>query len=585
MENVTILDLEMEHRPFEEVVKKYLIDLDPDLVGITMSATEHREGLEIARLAKSQGATVVLGGYHPTAIPEELLSHPQVDLVVRGEGEITMRELVEKGGPQGVRGVSYKETEQIIHNPDREFVEDLDSLPFPARHLRKYAYGTRLLRDREYDVLTTSRGCFGRCTFCCEPTMSKGHQRFRSPENVMEEILEIVSFHGHKPLSIDVTDPHFMGRPQLTERLCDLLAQHELDIRFGVKVRADSVAKHPDVVRKMIAVGIEGFEMGIESPNMKDIESVSKGLNTDVHIQAVNNIKKYGGNAGGTFVIGLPDQTEEQILEFPTYAKSIGLTSAAYGVATPFPGTRFYKDLNAQGLIFETDWNRYDEMHSIFRSKYISSERIEELASICMARFWTVDTFLEKERMHLIRHSSKRRLAKFIDDKIQELNFSLEMGSQLQNKNLGKHVLSVIEASADPGVESYTREVGVHNIINMALLLRILGNQKVQLTVRSNGTAITSWILKTTRDEVEYIQVIPGKSELSTINLDMDLNYFEFDGGYNLNIIDSIRIVGKMLASNRGIKKQPSMMRFLMAGGVELVMGYLRTIDRATGSG
>jgi hypothetical protein len=159
------------------------------------------------------------------------------------------------------------------------------------------------------------------------------------------------------------------------------------------------------------------------------------------------------------------------------------------------------------------------------------------------------------------------------------------MGLQLQNKNLGKHVLSVIEASADPGVESYTREVGVHNIINMALLLRILGNQTVQLTVRSNGTAITSWILKTTRDEVEYIQVIPGKSELSTINLDMDLNYFEFDGGYNLSIIDSIRIVGKMLASNRGIKKQPSMVRLLMAGGTELVMGYLRTIDRATGNG
>jgi hypothetical protein len=302
-----------------------------------------------------------------------------------------------------------------------------------------------------------------------------------------------------------------------------------------------------------------------------------------VHIQAVNNIKRWGGNAGGTFVIGLPDQTEEEILEFPTYAKRIGLTSTAYGIATPFPGTRFYEDLNAQGLILETDWNRYDEMHSVFKVKHLSSERIEELASICMARFWTVDTFLEKERMHLIRHSSKRTLAKFIDDKMQELNLSLEIGSQLQNKNLGKHVLSAIEASADRGVERYTREVGVHNIIDMALLLRILGNQTVQLTARSNGVAITSWILKTTRERVEYIQVVPGKSDLSTINLDMDLDYFEFDGGYNLNIIDSIRILGKMLASNRGIEKQPNMIRLLMAGGLELVVGYLRTIDRTAG--
>ena len=582
-EEVNILDLEMERRPFEEAVKGSLIALEPDLVGITMSATEHREGLEIARLAKDRGAVTVLGGYHPTAIPDELLSHPQVDLVVRGEGEITMRELVEKGGPRGVHGISYKKNGQAVHNPDREFIEDLDSLPFPARHLRKYTYGTRLMRDREYDVLTTSRGCYGRCTFCCEPTMSKGRQRFRSPENVMKEILEMVSFHDHKPLSVDITDPHFLGSPKLVEQLCDLLAPHELDIRFGVKVRADSVAKHPDIVRKMIAVGIEGFEMGIESPHMNDLESVSKGLNAEVHIQAVNNIKRWGGNAGGTFVIGLPDQTEAQILEFPAYAKKIGLTSTAYGIATPFPGTQFYDDLNTQGLIFETEWDRYDEMHSIFRSERISSERIEELASICMARFWTVDMFLEKERMHLIRGSSKRSLGKFIDEKMQELNISLEMGSQLQNKNLGKHVRSVIEASADPGVERYTREVGVHNVIDMALLLRLLGDQTVQLTVRSKGAPITSWVLKTTRDGVEHIRVIPGKVDLNTINLELDLDDFQFDGGYDLKLTDSIGILGKMLASNRGIRKQPNMMRLLLAGGLELAVGKLRSRGRTAG--
>jgi radical SAM superfamily enzyme YgiQ (UPF0313 family) len=577
VDKVTILDLEMEKKPFEEALNENLIYLAPDLVGISMSATEHTEGLRIAQLAKDQGAATLLGGYHPTAIPDELLSHPQVDMVVRGEGELTIRELVLKGGPLDVLGVSYRDKNQVVHNPDREFIEDLDSLPFPARHLRRYSYGTRLMRDREYDVLTTSRGCWGRCTFCCEPTMSKSHQRYRSPEKVMEEILEIASFHNHKPLSIDISDPHFMGRPRLVEELCDLLAQHDLDIRFGVKVRADSVAKHPDIVRKMIAVGIEGFEMGIESPHMEDIESTSKGMSTDVHIQAVDNIKRWGGNAGGTFVIGLPDQTEEQILKFPTYAKKIGLTSTAYGIATPFPGTQFYDDLNAQGLIFENDWNRYDEMHSVFKSEHISSARIEELASICMAKFWTVEMFIEKERMHLIRSGSKRPLAKFIDDKIQELMFSLEMGSQLQTNNLEKHVLAVIESSADPGVEEYTRKVGVHNIIDMASFLRTFGNQTVQLTVRNDGVAITSWIMRTTRDRVEYIQVVPGRSDLNTINLEIDLRDFEFGGGRDLNLIDMLRIMGKMLTSNRGIRKQPTMMRLLIAGSVMLIAGFLGT--------
>jgi hypothetical protein len=157
------------------------------------------------------------------------------------------------------------------------------------------------------------------------------------------------------------------------------------------------------------------------------------------------------------------------------------------------------------------------------------------------------------------------------------------MGSQLQDKNLERHVLAVIEASADPGVEGYTRKMGVHNIIDMTMFLRLLGNQTVQLTVMSNGMAITSWILKTTRDGVEYIQVIPGKSDQSTINMDVDLDHFKFGGDRGVNIIDSIRILGKMLASNRGIKKQPNMMRLLTAGGLEFVVGYLRTTDR-TGS-
>lgn len=583
VDEVTILDLEMEQGTFKDVFSDAMNALRPDLVGITMSATEHGEGLEIARLAKSLGAVTLMGGYHPTAIPDELLSHPQVDMVVRGEGELTIRELVVKGGAQGVKGVSYREDGKIVHNPDREFIEDLDSLPFPARHLRKYTYGTKITRDREFDVLTTSRGCWGRCTFCCEPTMSKGHQRYRSPENVMKEILEIVAFHDHKPISIDVTDPHFMGKPSLVEELCDLLAQHNLDIRFGVKVRADSVAKHPDIVRKMIAVGIEGFEMGIESPNMNDLKSVSKGLNTDVHIQAVNNIKQWGGNAGGTFVIGLPDQTEEQILGFPAYAKKIGLTSTAYGIATPFPGTKFYEELDAEGLIFETDWNRYDEMHSIFRSHHLSSARTEELASICMARFWTVDTFFEKERMHTIRSASKRPLVEFIGDKMGELNFSLKMGSQLQNKNLGKHVISVIEASADPGVERYTREVGVHNIVNMDLLLKVLGDQTVQLTVKNKGVPITSWILKTAQNKVEYIQVIPGKAAYSTVNMDLELDDFNFSESGNVDLVESVAILGKMLASNRGIRKQPTMVRLMVAGGLEMVIGYLRSIDRKAG--
>ncbi len=564
-DDVTILDLEMEGGDPEEVIRRELVSTGPDLVGITMSATEHTEGLTIARLAKDMGAMTLLGGYHPTAIPNELLSYPQVDMIARGEGEITMRELVVKGRPEGVQGISYKEGDTIVHAPDRGFIEDLDTLPFPARKLRRYCYSTRLMQGREYDVLTTSRGCGGRCTFCCEPTMSRSHQRYRSPDNVMKEILEIVSYHKGRPLSIDITDPHFLGSPERVERLCDLLAQYDLNIRFGVKVRADSVANNPEIVRKMIAVGMEGFEMGIESPNMNDIRSMAKGLKIETHVRAVENIKRWGGNAGGTFVIGLPGQTEDQILAFPEYAKKIGLTSSAYGIATPFPGTRFYQDMDARGLISEKEWDRYDEMHAILRSEHMTKERIEELAWICMAKFWTVDMFIEKERMHWIRHSSKRTLYEFISEKVHELSCSLDMGSQLKSKDLTKHVVSVIESSADPNVETYTREVGVHNIIDMDHFLRVLGDQTIQLTISSRGSPVTSWIVKTTRNSIEYVQVVSGKRYGSTIDLNLDLSDLMLDEDVKLKKFGSYRIVVKMLISDNGYLLGPNMLRLLLA--------------------
>ena len=573
---VNIIDLEMEPKPIQQTLEKYLDELKPDLVGISMSATEHSEGLGIARLAKKRGVMTVLGGYHPTSIPDELLSHPQVDFVVRGEGEVTTRELVVKGNAKDVDGISYKNGNKIVHNPDRDFIENLDDLPFPARHLRRYKYRTTLMRDRKHDVITISRGCWGRCSFCCEPMMSKSHQRYRSPENVVNELLEIVKFHKGKPLSIEVTDPHFMGKPKLVEQLCDLLAQHKLDIRFGVKVRPDSVAKHPEIVRKMVAVGIEGFEMGIESPNMKDIKSTSKGLKTDVHVKAVNNIKKWGGNAGGTFVVGLPDQTEDEILQFPRYAKKIGLTSSAYGVATPFPGTKFYEELDGQGLIFEDDWNRFDEMHSVFKAKHISSERIEELASICMAKFWTLDSMLEKERVRMMKRESKLPLMNFVIDRLHDLEFSVNAGSQLQKGNLSKHAQEFLEASPDPNIKKYTETVGMHNIIEMSRFLKLLGNQTIQITVRNNGTSSTSWILKTTKNSVEHIQVICGKIDESTINFDVNLEDFRLDEQQGLSRADNIQIILKLLASNKGIRKQHNMLRLFAATGIEFAK-YLGT--------
>jgi hypothetical protein len=111
----------------------------------------------------------------------------------------------------------------------------------------------------------------------------------------------------------------------------------------------------------------------------------------------------------------------------------------------------------------------------------------------------------------------------------------------------------------------------MHNIIEMSRFLNLLGEQKIQLSIRNDGTPPTSWIFKTTKDTVEYIQVIRGKLDDSSINFDINLQDFRLDGQRSLSKIDKLRIVAKLLASNKGIKRKANMMRLLTASGIDVI--------------
>ena len=566
VEEIHIVDMEMEKRSFNHLIELY----HPDLVGITMSATEHNEGLRLAKMAEKNGITTVVGGYHPTGVPDLMLSHTQIDMVIRGEGELTMRELVEKGRPEGVLGVSYKKDGKLIHNGDRPKIEDLDNIPFPARHLRQYSYKAED-RTTSYDVLATSRGCRGQCTYCCEPSMSHGCLRCRSPENVMEEILEMVRFHEGDPLNVIFSDPNFMGNPKRVGRLCDLLQEHDLDISYTAMVRSDYMAGNPEIVKKMCEVGIISFEMGIESPNPEDLKSTKKGLTIGVHKKAVWNIRENGGSAGGTFVIGLPGQKEEEIRGFPVYAKEIGLTAAAFGIATPFPGTEFYEELDKQGLIFETNWDNFDEMHSVYKTERLSKEKIEELATYSMAKFWNIDTFIDREGVSQRRTKKKTALMDFVRERTLNVRFMSNNGMTLQGSNFGHHIKTFLEAYPDPRVETYTREVGIHNVLEMSRFLQILGPQTIQCTL-SHDDATISFAFETTRSTVEYVRVIHGRQD-STINFDIDLKWMS--GPLQQSKTEMVKRLMAMVSHNGSIKRLWNTFRFFMAVGTEILMWKL----------
>jgi len=395
----------------------------------------------------------------------------------------------------------------------------------------------------------------------------------------MEEILEIVKYHDGKSLDVTFTDPNFIGNPKRVDRMCDLLHEHDLNIEFCALVRPDYMAGNPEIVKKMCENGIVLFEMGIESSNAEDLKSTKKGIATRVHRKAVTNIRENGGRAGGTFVIGLPEQREEDIKSFPVYAKEIGLTGAAFGIATPFPGTEFYEQLDKQGLIFETNWDNFDEMHSVYKTQHLSKEKIEELATYCMAKFWNMDTFIDQAMVFQKRTKKKIALLDFVRERALDLHFMSDNGMTLQKENFGNHIKTFLDAYPDSRVEEYTRRVGMHSVVEMSRFLRILGPQTIQCTLRLDGVTI-SFVFKTTGKTVEYIRVIHGRQDDSTINFDVDASWIR-EPGHTSSMKEAKRAIA-MMSHDWSISKLWNTFRLFAAVGTEALMEKWKFLAAST---
>ncbi|MCJ7651175.1 MAG: cobalamin-dependent protein, partial [Candidatus Lokiarchaeota archaeon] len=218
------IDMRIDLKPFEKF-ENYLIQMEKegkkcDLVGISTMTASFPNAIILASIAKKHSAYVVVGGYHPSALPEAMFDVPEIDAVVRGEGEMTFKELVLNGPSTLVNGLSFRDENRIIvHNQDREKIIDLDSLPFPDRNLRP-----ENPIFKKHEVVVTSRGCNGVCTFCANDAVH-GRWRGRSPENVVVELKMLQK--DHPDLStIHIWDANFMQDGERVAKIIDLIKEH-----------------------------------------------------------------------------------------------------------------------------------------------------------------------------------------------------------------------------------------------------------------------------------------------------------------------------------------------------------------------
>lgn len=344
----------------------------PDIVGINVPFSGwSKAAFDVASVVKSVDKDIltVLDGLHPSARPMECLSNPNVDFVVRGEAEYAMLELVgalEQGKTDEldkIEGIGFtKKGKQVLTIPRPE-IQDLDSLPFPARHLLPMDIYFEAVKEnpirgiirKRYAIMITSRGCPHECIFCSNHIVMGRKWRGRSPENVVDEIEQLVNTYSIK--QIDFFDDNMTLIKKRAVKICDLIMERKLDIEWYVPtgVRVDTLDE--ELLRKMKSSGCKGIRFAPESGVQRVVtEVIKKNLDLKDVEKAVVLAKKVGIKTGIFFILGLIGETKEDMEETIKYAyklRKLGAANFHFSIATPLYGTELYEQAKLGGFLKE----------------------------------------------------------------------------------------------------------------------------------------------------------------------------------------------------------------------------------------
>ncbi len=376
--DVEVLDL-LSTRYSLQKIEGCLARYQPDLIGITSVTMNFPAAVRILQTCKTlmPGATAVIGGPHATFMAEETLrSYPEVDIVVRGEGEETIRELTraldKRGGLEEVKGLTFRRNGSIVRTEDRPFIEDIDRLPLPDRTLFPIS---RYLAMRVPASVLTSRGCPTGCSFCVGYRMTGRKGRFRNPLRVVDEI-EAARGLGFEEVCID--DDLFTRNRRHVTAICDEILNRGLKLKLYIFARVDTVDE--PLLRKLKEAGCAMICFGLESGNQKILDLANKRATVERARRAVALSKAAGISPLGSFILGLPGETRETMQETVSFAQSLGIPHGFHLLA-PFPGTRLREKASEYGIkILTDDWSLYDADHAVTETEALKAVEVEAQA-------------------------------------------------------------------------------------------------------------------------------------------------------------------------------------------------------------
>jgi anaerobic magnesium-protoporphyrin IX monomethyl ester cyclase len=414
-----------------------IIEYEPDIVGFSATTSSFPDAANMAAAVKmaKPGVITVCGGVHCSALGASLLKdYPAFDFLVKGEGEITLAELAGGGNPANIKGIIWRNDNDIVENGPRETISDLDILPFPAYEKLKgfpRGYNLPLFSYAHFPgtSMVTSRGCLFQCSYCDRSVFKKGF-RYNSAKYIYNHLKYLHQKFGIK--HVNIYDDLFTTDENRIIELCEMFTEDPVDIQFNCAVR---VGYAPDKLLQMLKnAGCLMVSLGIESAEPDMLMKHKAGVTVEAVRDTVIRIQAAGLRAKGLFMMGLPGETEDSIRRTSDFVISLGLDDMNMAKFTPFPGAPLWKTIREEGT-FEEDWEQMNCLNFVFVPKSIGSKNLlNQLYNEHVKRFYTDRAWLQKFRKRLWQHRhSLWHIAKNLPDFLAAKN-QFDPGKKAKNR-------------------------------------------------------------------------------------------------------------------------------------------------------
>lgn len=359
-----------------------------ELIGLSTDTPRYPRAVSIAAQAKNRGVPVAMGGPHVSFQAEETLTSGSADYVIRGEGEQAMLSLAEHleghRDLSDVPGLSYRSNDQVIHNAFGGYINDVDSLPFPARDLLPMDKYPVKLGGLPSTSVISSRGCPFHCSFCASSELFGLKWRPRSPEALLQEVKELKRRYGLG--GIYFMDDNFTLDPDRTIRFCELLKKEQLELTWFCFSRINTILEREDMVESMAQAGARMIFLGVETPNQEALESYGKKLSAEASVQAVERLRKHGIRPMCSFILGDPSEDKGMMRRTIDFSRQLDPELAQFSLLTPYPGTRLFEEVKDRQL--NREWSYYDGLHATIQIDEIQPSELERLLKKAYVSFY-----------------------------------------------------------------------------------------------------------------------------------------------------------------------------------------------------